>query len=157
MPKILSMRVKIQDLSRLRLDDTTIAEINALARAEYPHEACCLLIGREAGGRTLVERVASCRNLAVDRLGDRYLLDPDDFRAADEAARREGLDIVGIWHTHPDHPARPSETDLEAAWPVYSYLIVSVTSAGVTERRAWRLEDERFIEQEIEGHETWQM
>ena len=150
------MRVRIQDRSRLRLDDATIAEINARARAVYPHEACGLLVGREAGARTLVERVVSCRNLAVDRLADRYVLDPDDFRAADEAARREGLDIVGIWHTHPDHPARPSETDLEAAWPEYSYLIVSVTSAGVAERRAWRLEDKQFIEQEIEDHETWQ-
>ena len=157
MPTILIMGGKIQDRSRLRLDDARFAEINARARAEYPHEACGLLIGREAGGRTLVERVASCRNLAGDRLADRYLLDPNDFRAADETARREGFDIVGIWHTHPDHPARPSETDLEAAWPGYSYLIVSVTSAGVAERRAWRLEDERFIEQEIEEHETWQM
>lgn len=133
------------------------AEINSRARAAYPHEACGLLIGREAGGRRLVERVTSCRNLAVDRLADRYILDPDDFHAADEAARREGLDIVGIWHTHPDHPARPSETDLEAAWAEYSYLIVSVTSGGVAERRAWLLEDERFIEQEIEEHETCQI
>ncbi len=150
------MRVRIQDRSRLRLDDAPIVEINAQARAEYPHEACGLLIGREADGRTLVERIVSCRNLAVDRLADRYVLDPDDFRAADEAARKEGLDIVGIWHTHPDHPARPSETDLEAAWPEYSYLIVSVTAAGIADCRAWRLEDERFIEQEIEEHETWQ-
>ncbi len=156
MPKIPIMRVRIQDRSRLRLDDAPIVEINAQARAEYPHEACGLLIGREADGRTLVERIVSCRNLAVDRLADRYVLDPDDFRAADEAARKEGLDIVGIWHTHPDHPARPSETDLEAAWPEYCYLIVSVTSAGVAEHRAWRLEDERFIEQEIEENETWQ-
>ncbi len=156
MPKIPIMRVRIQDRSRLRLDDAPIVEINAQARAEYPHEACGLLIGREADGRTLVERIVSCRNLAVDRLADRYVLDPDDFRAADEAARKEGLDIVGIWHTHPDHPARPSETDLEAAWPEYSYLIVSVTSAGIADCRAWRLEDERFIEQEIEEHETWQ-
>ncbi len=151
------MRVRIQDRSRLRLDDATIAEINARARAVYPHEACGLLVGREGGARTLVERVVSCRTLAVDRLADRYVLDPDDFRAADEAARREGLDIVGIWHTHPDHPARPSETDLEAAWQGYSYLIVSVPSTGVTERRAWRLEDERFIEEEIEEHETCRM
>jgi len=151
------MGVRIQDRSRLRLDDAMNAEINSRARAAYPHEACGLLIGREAGGRTLVERVTSCRNLAVDRLADRYVLDPDDFHAADEAARREGLDIVGIWHTHPDHPARPSETDLEAAWPEYSYLIVSVTSGGVAERRAWLLEDERFIEQEIEEHETCQI
>ena len=156
MPKIPIMRVRIQDRSRLRLDDAPIVEINAQARAEYPHEACGLLIGREADGRTLVERIVSCRNLAVDRLADRYVLDPDDFLAADEAARKEGLDIVGIWHTHPDHPARPSETDLEAAWPEYCYLIVSVTSAGVAEHRAWRLEDERFIEQEIEENETWQ-
>jgi len=144
------MGVKISRTSQLRLEDAVVEAIDAVARAHYPHEACGLLVGRDIPEGTVVERSEPARNLAVDRLTDRYLLDPDDFYAADEAARRDGLDIVGVWHTHPDHPAQPSPTDLEAAWPGYSYLIVSVAERGVVERRAWRLDGDKFIEQGIE-------
>jgi proteasome lid subunit RPN8/RPN11 len=116
----------------------------------YPHEVCGLLLGRQVNGDTWVERVTEARNLATDRLADRYALDPDDFLAADTAARRDGLDVVGIWHTHPDHPARPSRTDLEAAWEGYAYLILSVRRDGVADMRAWRLNGTAFVEQPIE-------
>lgn len=144
------MDIKNADSAGLRLGDEVTAAIDAEARQQYPHEACGLLVGRGLPHATLIERAVPARNLAVERLQDRYVLDPDDFRAADEEARRAGLDIVGIWHSHPDHPARPSVTDLEAAWPGYSYLIVSVSEAGVQERRAWRLDGDEFIEQTIE-------
>jgi proteasome lid subunit RPN8/RPN11 len=146
------MGVKISPASRLRLEEAVIEVIDAAALANYPHEACGLLVGRATRAATVVERSEPARNLAVDRLADRYLLDPDDFYAADQAARRDGLDIVGVWHTHPDHPAQPSPTDLEAAWPGLSYLIVSVAAPGVVERRAWRLDGDKFIEQEIEDN-----
>lgn len=150
------MKVEISRTSRLGLEDAAVEAIDAAARADYPHEACGLLVGRDTPEVTVVERSEPARNLAVDRLTDRYLLDPDDFYAADHAARRDGLDIVGVWHTHPDHPARPSPTDLEAAWPGYSYLIVSVAARGVVARRAWRLDGDKFIEQEIEDNRTCQ-
>jgi len=57
---------------------------------------------------------------------------------------------VGIWHSHPDHPARPSETDRAAAWEGWSYLIASVTDAGLSELRSWRLSGERFLEEPVE-------
>lgn len=144
------MKIRIPTGVALRLPPNVARAIDARAREHYPHEACGLLVGRCGEHGVLVTRAEEARNLAVDRLADRYRLDPDDFRAADEAARRDGLDIVGIWHSHPDHPARPSATDLRAAWPGYSYLIVSVSAAGITERRSWRLDGKTFIEQEIE-------
>lgn len=144
------MKIKIQRARLLRLPDDVVATLDELASDGYPHEVCGLLVGRATESGTAVERVATARNLAVERLVDRYELDPDDFRRADEEARRAGLDVVGIWHTHPDHPARPSQTDLDAAWPGYSYLIVSVGGDGVQERRAWQLDGDVFIEQEIE-------
>lgn len=144
------MTIKIPVSGGLRLAGDVVRVIDAAARRHYPHEACGLLVGRTSARAAVVERVATARNLAVDRPADRYLLDPDDFRAADAAARRDGLDIVGIWHSHPDHPARPSATDLKAAWPGYSYLIVSLTATGVQERRCWRLDGDAFIEQDIE-------
>jgi proteasome lid subunit RPN8/RPN11 len=111
---------------------------------------CGLLVGHQDGRSTRVERITEARNLSTDRLADRYTLDPDDFQAGDAAARRDGLDVVGIWHTHPDHPARPSITDLAAAWEGYTYVILSVGRDGVADTRAWRLAGSEFAEQSIE-------
>lgn len=119
------------------------------ARAGYPHEACGLLVGRRDGDADRVVRVTRARNLATDRLADRYLLDPQDYLATDEEARRDGLEILGIWHSHPDHPARPSTTDLGSAWPDYSYLIVAVHQGEVVDLTAWRLDASRLVQQNI--------
>ena len=140
----------------LTLDVDLVVQLDARAVAGYPHEVCGLLVGRDIPGTRVIHRLAPCRNLATDRLADRYELHPDDFLQADLAARRDGLDIVGVWHTHPDHPARPSTTDLESAWEGYSYVIASVTAEGVTDRRSWLLDGARFIEQEIQETESWQ-
>lgn len=137
-------------LRPLRLPLVLRAWLDDLARHGYPQEVCGLLVGRERGPATAVERITQARNLATDRLADRYNLDPEDFLTTDRAARRDGLEIVGVWHTHPDHPARPSKTDLKAAWEGYSYLILSVRKGGVADARAFRLFDGEFVEQPVE-------
>jgi proteasome lid subunit RPN8/RPN11 len=134
----------------LRLPRRLRRELDAIARGGYPHEVCGLLVGRDGPGGTTIDRITEARNLAVDRLADRYVLDPDAFVAADREARAAGLDIVGVWHTHPDHPARPSPTDRDAAWPGYTYLILSVRSGEVADATAWRLDGDAFAEQPIE-------
>ena len=126
------------------------AAIEQLARAAYPHEACGLLLGRHDRDATRLARITHARNLATDRLADRYILAPRDYLAADEEARRDGLEIVGIWHSHPDHPARPSSTDLAKAWPDYTYLIVAVHQGEVVDLTAWRLDASNFVQQTIE-------
>lgn len=126
------------------------ADLSRRVAAGHPHEVCGLLIGRLDGDRVVVERVVQAGNLNTERAHDRYQLDPADFLAADKAARADGLDIVGIWHSHPDHPARPSITDLEAAWEGYSYLIIRVTAAGAQDFRSWRLHDSLFREERVE-------
>lgn len=130
----------------LHLDETIDERLEKLARAGYPNEVCGVLVGRSGSDGTTVVRAEEAANLAVERRRDRYVLDPDDFRAADEAARRDSLDIVGIWHTHPDHPAEPSPTDLERAWEGYAYLIVAVHEGRVVDRRCWQLDGDRFVE-----------
>ncbi len=129
------------------------AELEAWVAAGYPHETCGLLIGRRRGERTEVERVEQARNRNTERARDRYDLDPDDQLAADLRAREDGLEIVGIWHSHPDHPARPSETDRSKAWEGWSYVIVAVTADGVADLRSWRLsassDPSRFVEEPI--------
>ena len=124
--------------------------LNAFARQGYPDETCGLLLGVRRGDKhVVVSQVRRARNLNVGRARDRYELDPDDFLAADREARAAGLDIVGIWHSHPDHPARPSATDRDGAWPGWSYLIISVGREDVGEIRSWRLNGGDFEEEEI--------
>lgn len=150
----------------LRLPDVLRAELEAWIRAGYPHETCGLLIGRPIrsaasaavpeGGplpaddtAAEVVRVVQARNLNVERAHDRFELDPEDFMRADEEARAAELEIVGIWHSHPDHPAQPSETDRAAAWEGWSYVIASVTASAVTAVRSFRLQGEAFAEESV--------
>lgn len=120
------------------------AELDEWVRAGYPHETCGLLVGTQGPGRAQVARVVRARNLNVERARDRYELDPEDFISADAAARGAGMELIGVWHSHPDHPAIPSETDRAAAWPGWSYVILSVTEAGVADVRSWRLDGDDF-------------
>ncbi len=124
-------------------------DLEAWIGAGYPEETCGLLVGRVSGGRTEAARVKQAKNLNRERAQDRYELDPGDHLATDLEARAEGLEIVGIWHSHPDHPAEPSETDRAAAWEGWSYLIVRVGARGVEALRSWRLQGTRFVEEPI--------
>lgn len=124
--------------------------IETFARRGYPDEVCGLLIGRFDGIVTRVDAVLEAANRASIS-ARRYILDPDDFLAAEWRARETGLEVVGVWHSHPDHPPRPSATDLEHAWPGYSYVIVAVTKDGLPEIRSWRLHDDRFIEERLQS------
>lgn len=121
--------------------------------ATYPEECCGVLIGRANGnGATLVERLLSVDNERGDSRHNRYVITPETVLAAQREARAAGLDIVGYYHSHPDHPARPSDFDREHAWPGLSYLIVSVERGRVADARSWRLSDdrERFDEERID-------
>jgi proteasome lid subunit RPN8/RPN11 len=124
-------------------------QIRERAQAAYPHEACGLILGRPDPPVAL--RLAVARNLAADRLADRYVLDPEAFLAADRTARAEELEVIGIWHSHPDHPARPSTTDLEGAWEGYSYVIVTTTAGGPGDLASWRLDGAGFAREPILG------
>lgn len=116
-----------------------------------------MLIGRSAGGVTVVERVLSVVNASAaspaspGRRG-RYRIDPETVLAAHKEARALGLDVVGYYHSHPDAPARPSEADREDAWPGVSYLIISSPASGEPGARSWRLREDRtgFEEEEID-------
>jgi proteasome lid subunit RPN8/RPN11 len=104
--------------------------IRGLAAAAYPNEGCGVLIGRFAGDSVEVVEATSGRNTNVERSRDRYLLDPADIVRADREARTRDLDIVGFWHSHPDHPASPSQFDTDHAWMDYVYVIVNTITGG---------------------------
>ena len=138
-------------MAALVFSDGLRSRLEQWAGAGYPAELCGLLIGRNGNGRTEVAEVTRARNLNVERARDRFELAPEDLLAADASARAAGLDLVGVWHTHPDHPARPSETDRAFAWEGWSYVIVAVGADGVRELRSFRLKSGQFEEEVIEA------
>jgi proteasome lid subunit RPN8/RPN11 len=124
-------------------------ELEFLVVAGYPDETCGLLLGEYEAGICRVLSQHPARNLNRERAADRFELDPLDFLAAEQSAAATGVLVVGVWHSHPDHPARPSETDRALAWPGWSYLILSVTAGAVVDLRCWRLAGHDFIEEEV--------
>ncbi len=137
-------------MSRLFITPRHLHTIERHACVSYPDECCGVLIGRCHSGATFVERVLSVGNEREDSRQNRYLISPETVLAAHKEARALGLDVVGYYHSHPDHPARPSEIDREQAWPGVSYLIVSVEQRKVAGARSWRLSDDReSFEEEV--------
>ncbi len=130
-------------MTSLRLGAAQARQIRAHVRRTYPEEGCGVLLGRDQGEARTVERVLPCENRGEGARANRYLIAPEHVLAADREARAAGLDVVGFFHSHPDHPAHPSAFDLEHAWPYYSYLIVSVAQGRVAEETAWRLAADR--------------
>jgi proteasome lid subunit RPN8/RPN11 len=139
-------------MSRLVISTRHLHTAGRHASVSYPDECCGVLIGRSLGDTTVVERVLSVGNERNDSRHNRYLINPETVLAAHKEARALGLDVVGYYHSHPDHPARPSDFDREHAWPGVSYLIVSVLKREVADIRSWRLADDReqFDEEEID-------
>jgi proteasome lid subunit RPN8/RPN11 len=150
----------------LILPSPLLTRMHAHLEAGYPHEACGILIGDidVASGRKTVKDVALVENRWADdaandlrgrsddeSLANRFLISPEDMARADRDAGKRGLDIIGFFHSHPDHPSRPSETDRAFAWPVIAFVIVSVRAGQATTTQSWVLRDDReaFDEEEI--------
>jgi proteasome lid subunit RPN8/RPN11 len=113
--------------------------IRAHGRETYPYECCGALVGR---GR-VVETVHSLPNTTEEGPRRRFLVRAEDYREAEREASIRGADLLGFYHSHPDHPARPSQYDLDHAWPVFSYVIISVEAGEPGSMRSWRLRDDR--------------
>lgn len=113
---------------------------DAVERA-YPEEACGILLGRRGEVVDQAVRVIVCDNTAAEPRR-RYAIAPEALIAAQRSAREAGLEILGFYHSHPDHPAGPSETDLrEAHWPECVYLICGVEEGRLASIAAWKLEE----------------
>ncbi len=123
---------------------------NMISHAEegYPHEVCGVMIGKDE----TVEYCIRCNNLNTERAHDRYELDPKSYKEADEWARKKGLDIIGIYHSHPDHPSKPSQFDFDRAWPDWGYIIFSINNGKYSDARLWYVDEgsNQFVEQKYE-------
>jgi proteasome lid subunit RPN8/RPN11 len=118
-------------------------EIRGHGAKDYPHECCGAMLGVDNGADREVQSLFPLINRRDDSPRNRFSITPEDFRVAERAASECGLDLLGWYHSHPDHPARPSEFDREHAWPWYSYVIVSVEARTPRDLTSWRLEDDR--------------
>jgi proteasome lid subunit RPN8/RPN11 len=118
----------------------------------YPHECCGFVLGRMEGEEKRADSILAVENRReAGEQYHRFVMGPEDFMGAEREARRQKKDILGIYHSHPDHPARPSDYDREQALPFYSYLIVSVAGGRAGELTSWVLPDnrEQFLEEEL--------
>lgn len=122
-------------------------EIINHAKNSYPHEGCGVLVGRDKK----VVRIYLLENINKERANDRYEINPGDLLRVEKEAKKDGLEVIGFFHSHPDHPDKPSEFDRTRAWPFYSYLIVSVHNGKDVSVKSWIFEDEKepFREEEV--------
>ena len=130
---------------RIRMSEELAKAIRRHGVETYPQECCGALLGRDepgSGEREIVE-VMALANASEDSPGNRFSVAPRDVIAADGAAQAKGLEVVGWYHSHPDHPAKPSQYDREHAWPWYSYVIVKVEKGEAREMTSWRLREDR--------------
>jgi proteasome lid subunit RPN8/RPN11 len=150
----------------LLLSETLTKEIRSHGAKDYPNETCGAMLGVEALNhagnpenvngsepRREVKALFPLTNRRDDSPRNRFSVTADDVRAAERAAAASGLELIGWYHSHPDHPARPSEYDREYAWPWYSYVIVSVAAGEPRDLTSWLLADDRsqFHAEEIQS------
>jgi proteasome lid subunit RPN8/RPN11 len=108
----------------MKISQSALDAIRTHGAEGYPNEICGIMVGPRGGGRAT--EVKRARNLIVDRARDRYEIDPRDHIRIQRETDAAGLDIVGYYHSHPDHPAQASRFDTERAWAGYVYVIVSI-------------------------------
>src|SRR5215467_2278179 len=142
----------------LRIPNKVLKEIYDHTEASYPNECCGLMVGVISGDIHTVHTFRKCKNLNTERARDRYQLDPLDMLRTEREFENSEWDIIGIYHSHPDHPSRPSQTDTDHAAAVYSYVIISVQKGKVASANSWVLNEaeHKFYEEPlvVEGEEN---
>jgi proteasome lid subunit RPN8/RPN11 len=137
---------------RLAIDAGVDAAIRRHAQETYPHECCGALVGRD--GR--VQAAVALPNTTEEGPRRRFLVRAADYRMAERQATALATDLLGFYHSHPDHPARPSQFDLDHAWPTFAYVIVSVVAGEAGNMTVWWLKEDRsgFEEGELNGDQN---
>src|SRR3990172_1544548 len=129
---------------KLTLEQDTLRLVQLHGEQAYPNEGAGFLLGRFQDGIALVDTILPLTNSReAEAQRNRYLLTERDYLHGEQQAAERGLDVVGVFHSHPDHPAYPSEFDRAHALPNCSYLITSVHVGKALESRSWRLRDDR--------------
>ena len=128
----------------LHADPELLRAIRRHGEQDYPHECCGMLLGRfDPDGKRVLELlpISNAREEAQKR--NRFLITAQEFQRGERLARERHLDVLGFYHSHPDHPAAPSGFDQGHAWPTYSYIIVAVQEGRAGALTSWELEPDR--------------
>ena len=137
----------------LKIEPGVLNEIHAHGESSYPEEGAGLLLGTVHGEEKVVSAVLKLENACEGAARhNRYLLTPQDYLCGEQEAARKGLEVLGVFHSHPDHPNQPSDFDREWAMPWFSYVITSVQAGKAIASRSWRLAEDRsgFIEEGVQ-------
>jgi proteasome lid subunit RPN8/RPN11 len=130
----------------LKISSDLLEQIQQNGERCYPDEGAGLLLGRQEDNRRVVVEFLPLENIReAPARRKRYALSPMDYVRAEREAERSGLEVIGIFHSHPDHPDNPSEYDREWAMPWFSYLITSVNQGRATSSRSWQLSEDRAV------------
>jgi proteasome lid subunit RPN8/RPN11 len=137
---------------RATLQAGVAAAIRLHGEQTFPHECCGALVG----GNGRVTAAVALPNTTEEGPRRRFLVRPSDYQLAERRASELEGELLGFYHSHPDHPARPSQFDLDHAWPNFAYVIVAVSSGAAQAMTVWYLKEDRssFDEGEIHGDEN---
>jgi proteasome lid subunit RPN8/RPN11 len=124
---------------RLTITSGVDAAIRIHGQQTYPHECCGALIGRDG----FVTAVVALPNTTEEGPRRRFLVRPSDYQLSERRATELGGELLGFYHSHPDHPARPSQYDLDHAWPTFAYIIVAVADGAAGDMTVWYLQEDR--------------
>jgi len=143
----------------LQLSSESEKNIRADGEAAYPNECCGVLIGEvdNAGVKTVRRTLTINNALEAGEQYNRFLITPEDMMKAEQSARAMKLDVIGFYHSHPDHPSAPSGYDKDHALPFYSYIIVSVDKGKAQILTSWELTGDRtdFVQEKIIKEENF--
>jgi proteasome lid subunit RPN8/RPN11 len=131
------------------IDKDILNKIRVHLESAYPNEACGFLLGTQHREERNITHLVEVENQSTENQRRRFQIDPLDYLKAERFATKEGLSLLGIYHSHPDHPATPSVHDLEFAQPYFSYFIHSITQGEMTDTKAYRLLEDQFIEEKF--------
>lgn len=140
----------------LRIPRSEYEAVRRHGEETYPGECCGVLLGTMDDDVRTVARAVRCTNTRQDRAADRYNIDPAELVRVQREGRQRGLDIIGFYHSHPDHPAQWSQTDLaEAHWIGCSYVITKIEQSQARDTNSFELtgeseETKRFADEKIE-------
>lgn len=140
---------------KLEISSELLEQIHAHGEEAYPGEGAGFMLGNADGDLRVVCTILKLPNAREESARhNRYLLTPQDVLRSEQEAAKLGLDVIGVFHSHPDHPNEPSEFDRDWAMPWFSYIITSVKAGKAAGSRSWRLTDDRekFFEEKIETH-----
>lgn len=138
----------------IHIGPTVIKEMADDAIDTFPDECCGFLFGKETNEERVILRSYAVNNAKEGDKRRRFEIKPKDYLKAEQYADENGLLLLGVYHSHPNHPAIPSEHDRVAAQPYFSYVIVSVLDKEYADLRSWRLNDKlQFEEEKIFDHQ----